>query len=100
VEETKKITSAEVHEKKTLNCSFEVKNIDSTNEEFYILEGYASTFGNIDLGYDIVQRGAFTKSIQKNPSVIVLSGHDMKEKIGDTTELKEDEIGLFTKIIL
>lgn len=100
MEETKKNTIAETHEKKTFNCPFEIKNIDSTNEEFYVLEGYASTFGNIDLGDDIVEKGAFAKSIIKNPSVPVLSGHDMQEKIGDTTRMKEDEVGLFVEIIL
>ena len=80
--------------------SFEIKQIDSEDPKFFILEGHASTFGNIDLGNDVVQRGAFRDSLKQNPSVPILSQHDMGNKIGDSIELSEDDIGLFVKIIL
>lgn len=80
--------------------SFEIKQIDNEDPKFFILEGHASTFGNLDLGNDVVQRGAFRESLKQNPSVPILSQHDMSEKIGDTIELFEDDIGLFVKIIL
>jgi HK97 family phage prohead protease len=57
-------------------------------------EGYAAIFGNIDLGGDILERGAF-KEIAKNDDgrVIVLNQHAMRDPIG-TAEVEEDSKGL------
>lgn len=41
-------------------CATEIK-ADLASGEF---EGYASTFGNTDGGYDIVMPGAFTRTLQ------------------------------------
>lgn len=73
----------------------EFKDIADTGE----IEGYASTFGNRDLVGDIVQPGAFTKSLNgRQPSdVLMLWGHDYKRLIGVWTEIKEDTIGLRVK---
>jgi HK97 family phage prohead protease len=56
--------------------------------------GYAAVFNNTDLGGDIIAPGAFTKSIKENPRVPVLWGHDTREVIGITKDLKEDSVGL------
>lgn len=69
----------------------ELKENDSGNYEF---EGYASTFGNVDLGNDIVVSGAFSKSLQKDPSVPILWQHRMDEPIGKSSDLYQDEKGL------
>ena len=50
---------------------FEVKSL-SEEGDFFIFEGYASTFGNVDLGDDIIVNGAFSKSLQANPNVPIL----------------------------
>lgn len=57
-------------------------------------EGYAAIFGNVDLGGDIISRGAF-KEIVKNASgmVVVLNQHRTSDPIG-TAEVKQDEKGL------
>ena len=77
----------------------EIKIMDDENDEFFRFEGLASTFGNIDLVDDIVERGAFIDSLaEKAP--IILWQHDMFEPIGMPDEAKEIESGLFVKIRL
>jgi phage head maturation protease len=75
--------------------SFEVKQIDREDPNYFTFEGYASTFGNIDLGDDIVAKGAFTESLKENPKVKVLWQHKMDEPIGVPQIMREDEKGLF-----
>ncbi|HEV7455920.1 MAG TPA: HK97 family phage prohead protease [Roseococcus sp.] len=62
--------------------------------------GYASVFGNIDLGGDIVERGAFSSTLQKRGAgdVAMLWGHDVRQPpIGKWLELREDDRGLMAK---
>lgn len=63
------------------------------------IEGYASNFGNRDLAGDIVQRGAFTRSLKGRPAgaVAMLWGHDQKRPIGVWSEIAEDHLGLRVK---
>ena len=64
-----------------------------------ILEGYASTFGNVDLGNDIVERGAFSKSLQDISRVKILNGHNADQlPIGKPLQLYEDEKGLYLRV--
>ena len=58
--------------------------------------GYASVFGEVDLGKDVIERGAFARSIaRKGPGgVRMLFQHDPAEPIGRWTRISEDEIGL------
>lgn len=62
------------------------------------LEGLASTFGNIDLHGDIVQRGAFAKSLSEHRAASsmpsMLWHHDPSEPIGVWLEARETEHGL------
>ena len=72
--------------------NLEIKAIDDSG----VFSGYASTFGNEDLGGDIVQKGAFTKTLTKGAdSVLMFYQHDSAEIIGEFTQLKEDSKGLF-----
>ena len=61
--------------------------------------GYASTFGNVDSGYDVVMPGAFAKSLRERPcaKVKMLWQHDQREPIGVWTECKEDDKGLYVE---
>ena len=61
-----------------------------------LFSGYASAYGNQDLGGDIVAQGAFSKSIAKNKTVIVLADHTatVKNQIGFGFDLVEDSKGL------
>lgn len=62
-------------------------------------EGYASTFGNVDSGYDVVMPGAFTKSLLERPAprIKMLWQHDRTQPIGVWTDATEDSKGLFVK---
>ena len=77
---------------------FEVKNIEE-DDEFFIVEGYASTFGNIDRGDDVIERGAFTDSL-KRVEPKLLWQHNPSEPIGKTDKAFEDNIGLFVRLRL
>ena len=64
-----------------------------------IFTGYGSIFGNEDQGNDIMQKGAFTKSLINRPvsKVKMLYQHKTDEPIGVFTEIYEDSKGLFVK---
>jgi HK97 family phage prohead protease len=72
---------------------------DIKTEQEGVFKGYASTFGNVDNGNDIVAKGAFTKSLAERPAnkVKLLSQHKTDEPIGIFTEMFEDSKGLFVK---
>jgi len=55
--------------------------------------GYASTFGNVDRYGDVIDRGAFRKTLADRPSRPLLWGHDPREPIG-IVDLSEDARGL------
>lgn len=61
------------------------------------LTGYLSTFGNVDLGGDIVEPGAFTKTLAERPVNPLLWHHDPSEptKVVGAFTAKEDAKGLF-----
>jgi len=59
-------------------------------------EGYASIFGNVDDGGDIMQAGAFAKTINENlKRVKVLYMHNVMSTIGLPSNLFEDSKGLY-----
>lgn len=61
--------------------------------------GYASLFGAVDLGRDVVERGAFARTIAQRGAagVRMLFQHDPAMPVGTWEELREDERGLFVK---
>lgn len=61
------------------------------------IEGYASTFGNVDQGEDIVAAGAFSAWVNQNGGKLVpmLYGHRTDKVCGVWTTFKEDSKGLF-----
>ena len=70
----------------------ELKDAD---EKSGIVKGYGSVFGNIDSDGDIINKGAYTKTITENGSrVKYLYQHDMDKPLGKMTNLYEDEKGL------
>ena len=71
----------------------------SSDEDKGEFTGYASVFGNVDLGGDIVERGAFQKSLRRKGyrKVKMLYQHDTKQPIGVFDMIKEDDNGLFVK---
>lgn len=82
-------------ENKEFFAEFEIK----ADDEEGVFYGYASTFGNMDNVNDIVEKGAFAKSLRKREPK-VLWQHDMSKPIGKVIEAKEDANGLFVKVQL
>lgn len=78
-----------------------IKNVEikaSSEGNIFQVEAYASIFGNIDAGRDIVEKGAFTKTLQENNKRIkTLFNHDWNVIIGKPLEMVEDSKGLYTK---
>jgi uncharacterized protein len=78
----------------TLDFKFELKSLNDAGE----LEGYAAVFGNFDLGGDVIEQGAFTKSIEESGGEVpILYQHDRYEPIGVSTKLEQDRYGLRVK---
>jgi uncharacterized protein len=61
-----------------------------------VFEGYASLFGVVDLGKDMVEPGAFAESIGRRGAkgVKMLWSHDPAEPIGVWDIIREDLLGL------
>lgn len=62
------------------------------------IRGYASTFGNVDLGMDVVDKGAFKKSIKESSAKWpILADHNPSKQIGWNFRAEEDENGLYVE---
>jgi HK97 family phage prohead protease len=61
--------------------------------------GYASVFGKLDDGGDIVMPGAFRKSLglRGKHRVKMLFQHDPKEPVGTWDTIREDDFGLWVE---
>lgn len=73
---------------------FEVK----VNNAKRTIEGYASTFGNKDFVGDIVQPGAFKKTLAERASKVkLLWQHDPSQPLGKPIHMAEDSKGLYVE---
>ncbi|WP_420133966.1 HK97 family phage prohead protease [Rhodopseudomonas sp.] len=82
---------------KHFDFTLETKSLTDAGE----FEGYASTFGNVDQGGDVVEPGAFIESVVKAKSdgrvIPMLWQHDQTEPIGVWKDIAEDSKGLYVK---
>ena len=85
-------------------CDTEIKKLTfhsevKANDDKGTFTGYGSIFGNEDQGSDIMQKGAFTKSLEQRPAskVKLLYQHKTDEPIGIFETMYEDQKGLFVK---
>ncbi|THH38306.1 HK97 family phage prohead protease [Aliishimia ponticola] len=66
-----------------------------------VIEGYASLFGSVDQGGDVVRKGAYTQSLaalsREGRRVKMLWQHDPAQPIGVWDEVREDAQGLWVK---
>ena len=66
-----------------------------------VIEGYASLFGKTDSGGDVVEAGAYARSLariaQAGRRVKMLWQHDPGEPIGVWDEVREDATGLYVR---
>lgn len=82
---------------KNFNLStFEVKEDDNGT----VLEGYASTFGNLDSYNDTIVKGAFADTIKgdNGERIAFCYQHRMDVPIGKIEVLREDDKGLFVSV--
>lgn len=88
-------------EKESLEIKSSIKayNDDEEDKDYGTFEGYGSVFGNKDLGNDVIERGAFLKSLKrrKPQNVKLLYQHKSDMPIGVFDEIREDEHGLVVK---
>lgn len=63
-----------------------------------VFEGYGAVYGNVDRDGDVIERGAFTESIEQfNKSgtmPALLWNHNLAEPVGDLNSMKEDSHGV------
>ncbi|SFI52684.1 prohead peptidase. Unknown type peptidase. MEROPS family U35 [Phyllobacterium sp. CL33Tsu] len=82
-----------VIEKKFAGLSIEKVTPDGS------FSGYASLFGEVDLGKDAIEPGAFAKSVRERGAlgIRMLWQHDPNQPIGVWTEIREDSRGLYVE---
>lgn len=80
---------------KTKLSSLRIKSLDQATGE---VTAYVSAFGVVDLDNEVVDKGAFSKSItDKKGRCPVLWQHRREEPVGWGVEAKEDDFGLLVK---
>lgn len=89
-------------ELKKIGIKFKSADIERYDSESRTISGYAAVFNNIDRDGDKLLRGCFAKSIadrgpQSNAKgkILLLWQHEASNPIGQITELREDEKGLY-----
>lgn len=83
---------------KHMIVNFEVKEIKEDDDGYFTFQGYASTYGNVDRGADIVEAGAFDETIKQysgEQKLPVLWQHNHDMPVGVYTEIRSDMKGLF-----
>ena len=92
--EDSKENDTQIENKHYIEINTELKATDGDDEG--IFNGYGSIFGNKDLGNDIVERGAFLKSLNDRGAkgVKLLWQHKTDQPIGVFEEIQEDNKGL------
>ena len=68
---------------------FELKELKETGE----FEGYAAVFGNLDKGGDIIDPGAFTKTLLEKKEFPLSWMHDIRDLLG-MVSAEQDNVGL------
>ncbi|MFV0244902.1 MAG: HK97 family phage prohead protease [Qingshengfaniella sp.] len=80
-------------------CRFDSGTVTVTDGS--VIEGYASLFGRVDQGGDVVAKGAYSASLKRladaGRGVKLLWQHDPAQPIGLWDELREDDKGLYVK---
>ena len=93
--------SKEEADKESLEIKSSIKAYHDEDEDkdYGTFEGYGSVFGNKDLGNDVIERGAFLKSLKrrKPQNVKLLYQHKSDMPIGVFDEIREDDHGLVVK---
>lgn len=77
--------------------NFEIKSYKEDGEDF-VIEGYGAVFGNIDSVGDVIEKGAFAKTLSERKERIAFClQHNIHEPVGKILDIKEDDTGLWLK---
>lgn len=72
----------------------EIKAVDTSQR---LITGYAGAIGNLDRVGDVIDKGAFDRTLKENQDVLVLVGHDASRMpVGEPTSMVADNKGLLT----
>mgnify|MGYP001043924534 FL=1 len=81
--------------------NFAIEQTKADESGNLIIEGYGAVFGNIDSYGDIIEKGAFGNTLSERRDRIAFAyQHDIWNPIGKILELREDEKGLWLKVML
>jgi HK97 family phage prohead protease len=90
-------TPKEIEKKEYLAFKFKV-NKANADENTGTIEGFASTFGNVDYGSDVIMPGAFARTLENNKGRFpILLDHCPWDPAGYNTEAEETDKGLRVK---
>jgi hypothetical protein len=79
--------------------TLEIKSMNETPSGEMFIEGYGAYFGNVDGALDIIEKGAFTKTLNENKGRIAFCWqHEIDEPIGKIETIEEDALGLKLKV--
>jgi len=78
--------------RETKSFKMKIKSVEDSG----LFTGYASTW-DLDLGNDIIRKGAFSRTLSHNQNHVILWQHDPTKPIGAGVEAYEDSKGLFVK---
>ncbi len=80
---------------------FKIDNITQDESNQLIVSGWAAIFGNIDSYGDIIQPGAFTKTLQERKGRIAFCyQHELDEPVGKILLLEERDKGLWIEVMI
>jgi len=86
-------TEMKRYRRETKDFTIELKSVSDDGS----FEGYLSVYGIVDLGNDLVEKGAFTRTIQQNNGMVpLLWNHDDGTPLG-MLYLTDDDYGLKVK---
>lgn len=74
---------------------FRIEDVKASDGGGWEVAGYASSFGNVDHGGDVVMRGAFDATLESKRPVRFLNAHRTDQVLGVAKSLKADDKGLF-----
>lgn len=75
--------------------NFEIAETKSDDNGNLTITGYGAVFGNVDSYGDIIERGAFSKTLSERAGRIAFCyQHDIWNPIGKIESITEDEVGL------
>lgn len=87
------------HELKFKN--FNIESHKAEKDSQLIISGWAARFGNVDSYGDVIQYGAFTKTLQERKERIAFCyQHEIDEPIGKILLLEEKPEGLWIEVVL